>query len=50
MHHRFALLDVLFQHAKRVAAERLEILLDFHLDVWRSQPPAQLVAISAELI
>jgi hypothetical protein len=33
MHNRIPMPDVFLQHAQRVAAERLEILLDFHLDV-----------------
>ena len=45
MNHRLALLYVFFQHPQRVAAERLEILLDLDLDVRSRQRMAQRVAI-----
>lgn len=50
MHDRFAALDVGFELHQGVAAERLEILLDFQLDVRPRQRTAQCVAIGAKLV
>ncbi len=50
MHDRFALRDVVFEHMQRVAAERLEVLLDFDLDVRPSQRVAERVAVGPELV
>ena len=45
-----AVCHVLFEHGERVAAERLEVLLDLDLDIRSRQRAAELVAIVAELI
>ena len=50
MHDRFALSDIVFEHAQRIAAEQLEILLDFDLDVRPGQRSAQSVTVAAELV
>ena len=50
MDDRLALVDIVFEHLQRVAAEGLEILLDFYLDVWPRQRLAQHIAIRAELV
>ena len=41
MHDRLAIRDILVEHAQRVAAERLEILLDFHFDVQAASAPCR---------
>jgi hypothetical protein len=50
IHYRVAVTDVGIELVERVAAERLEILLNLHLDIVPRQIETQLVAISAEFI
>ena len=50
MNDHFALGDVVFEHPQRVAAQRLEILLDLNVDVRPRQRATQRVAIHAELV
>src|SRR5260370_4325703 len=50
MNHDVAALDIGFEHSERVAAQRLEILLDLDLDIRPRQRAAQVVAIVAELV
>jgi hypothetical protein len=50
MNHNVAALDIGFEHSERVAAQRLEILLDLDLDIRPRQLAAQVVAIVAELV
>jgi hypothetical protein len=50
MHNRVTVLDVDIELVERVAAESLEIFLDFHLDIMPCQIGTQLIAVSAELV
>ena len=50
MHHRVTVRDIDIELVQRVAAKRLEILLNLHLDIMPCQIGTQLVAISPELV
>ena len=50
MHDDVAARQVFFEHSERIAAKRLEILLNLDLDVRPRERAAQVVAIVAELI
>ena len=50
MHDRLALADIILEFGQRIAAERLEILLDLDLDVRAGQGAAQGFPLGAELV
>jgi hypothetical protein len=50
MYDRSAWRDVVHQHAERVAALRLEILLDVHSDVGKRERSAKRLPVKAELV